>query len=403
MAGWLGTIPDVPEGRWVGVKRWLRAAPLTVLIGVTLGVVGLAMAIGAAERGWTTSTASVTATRPVTAEPVLTFAVIGDVPYTPAQLAALPGWIDQINADPKLAFTVHLGDIKAGSTPCTSDYFRAVRTAFDRFRGPLVFTPGDNEWTDCHRTSAGEFDPLERLAALRSIFFPPPGRTLGQAPLEVGSLAGQGMPEIASWRTAGVSFAALHVVGSDDDLRPWTGRGEKTATAAQRAEQTARSAAVRALVDTTIDTAARSNDRAVVFFLQADMFAAGEEETTDPTAYQALVQTLAAGAARYAGPIYLVNGGSHTFAHTRPLESGSEWLATYGLSRPAPSIIRVAVDGSEKATGWLRFSLPAEEAGAGPSFAALGSSGGLRDPLAITQVPFRSVSTSPASAAQPAG
>ena len=164
-----------------------------------------------------------------------------------------------------------------------------------------------------------------------------------------------------------------------------------------------RSSAVRALVDTTIDAAARANDRAVVFFLQADMFAAGEEEITDPTAYQALVQTLAAGAARYPGPIYLVNGGSHTFAHSRPLESGSQWLATYGLSRPAPSIIQVAVDGSDKATGWLRFSLPAEEAGAGPAFSSLGSVGGLRDPLAITQVPFRSVSTSPASATQPAG
>lgn len=392
MTGCLGSIPIAVRdgGR---VNRWWRAAPLTVFVVVTLGIVGLAMAISAAEHGWTTSTASVTATPPVPAEPALTFAVIGDIPYTPAQLAALPGWVDQINADPKVAFTVHVGDIKAGSSPCTNDYFRTVRGIFDRFRGPLIFTPGDNEWTDCHRTPAGEFDPLERLAALRSIFFTTAGRTLGSAPLQVASLSALGMPEIVSWRSTGVSFAALHVVGSDDGLRPWSGRGERTVTAAQRAEQTARSAAVRALVDTTIDSAAQANDRAVVFFLQADMFAAGEEEATDLTAYRPLVQTLAAAAGRYSGPIYLVNGGSHTFAHTRPLESGSEWLPAYGVDLPAPSIIRVAVDGSDRATGWLRLSLPAEDPAAAPALTPLGVAGGLRDPLAITQVPFRSVAT----------
>ena len=42
----------------------------------------------------------------------------------------------------------------------------------DRFEGPLVHTPGDNEWTDCYRKKAGEFDPLERLAKVRAMFFP---------------------------------------------------------------------------------------------------------------------------------------------------------------------------------------------------------------------------------------
>ena len=39
----------------------------------------------------------------------------------------------------------------------------------------------------------------------------------------------------------------------------------------------------------TIDSAAQANDRAVVFFLQADMFAAGEEEATDLTVYLSLI------------------------------------------------------------------------------------------------------------------
>ena len=43
----------------------------------------------------------------------------------------------------------HLGDIKSGSTLCNDEYFAFVRSQFDRFADPLVYTPGDDEWTDC--------------------------------------------------------------------------------------------------------------------------------------------------------------------------------------------------------------------------------------------------------------
>ena len=43
----------------------------------------------------------------------------------------------------------------------------------------VVLTPGDNEWTDCHRVAAGEYQPLERLAKLREVFYPVPGMTIG--------------------------------------------------------------------------------------------------------------------------------------------------------------------------------------------------------------------------------
>ena len=50
------------------------------------------------------------------------FAVIGDVPYGDAQVAAFPTWVDQINATPDLSFTIHVGDIKNGSSTCTNEY-----------------------------------------------------------------------------------------------------------------------------------------------------------------------------------------------------------------------------------------------------------------------------------------
>ena len=46
-------------------------------------------------------------------------AVIGDVPYGDAQLAAFPANIDQINDDRSIDRVLHLGDIKSGSTLCS--------------------------------------------------------------------------------------------------------------------------------------------------------------------------------------------------------------------------------------------------------------------------------------------
>ena len=87
------------------------------------------------------------------------FAAIGDVPYGP--LSELTTVTDTLNKN-KLAFTIHVGDIKSGSSVCSDEIYLAVREQFERFTQALIYTPGDNEWTDCHRTSNGAYDPLER-------------------------------------------------------------------------------------------------------------------------------------------------------------------------------------------------------------------------------------------------
>ena len=104
-----------------------------------------------------------------------TFAVIGDVPYGAAQIAAFPGWVDRINDQPGLDLAFHVGDIKNGSSLCTDDYNAMIRAQFDRFEMPLLYTPGDNEWTDCHRPAAGTYNPLERLDAVARAFYDDPG------------------------------------------------------------------------------------------------------------------------------------------------------------------------------------------------------------------------------------
>ena len=122
----------------------------------------------------------------------LTLAVIGDWPYSLGLVAAAPLLISSINSDPNVRLVVHVGDIHSGSMACTGAsllplpagsnpaWNLAIFTLFGQFNDPVVYTPGDNEWTDCHKTkqfSSGA--PLKELASVRGLFFPEPGRTLG--------------------------------------------------------------------------------------------------------------------------------------------------------------------------------------------------------------------------------
>lgn len=91
------------------------------------------------------------------------FALIGDQQYdaeSDAKFPRLMADIDRADAD----FVVHLGDFKAGVTmPCEDELYRSRRRLCDASRHPFVYTPGDNDWTDCHNAKAGGYVPEERL------------------------------------------------------------------------------------------------------------------------------------------------------------------------------------------------------------------------------------------------
>ena len=286
-----------------------------------------------------------------------TFAVIGDTPYGDAAAVAFPGNIAQINADPTVQWVDHLGDIKSGSTVCSDDYYSRIRKNFDTFEDPLVYTIGDNEWTDCHRPNNGAYNPLERLAAIRKIFFPQPWFTLGRDPARVETQAEQGFPENVRWRRAGVAFAALHIVGSNNSLAPWT--GNTTATPEQTAEVLARTAATIEEIRDSFADARRHHDRAVVLLTQADMF---DATVTNPAyadyyAFTPIVSAIAREAARFGKPVYLFNGDSHVYNSDHPLAAGSAWLNFYGVTTPADKLTRITVDGSNNATNYLRVTV----------------------------------------------
>jgi hypothetical protein len=283
-----------------------------------------------------------------------TFAVIGDVPYGAPAAAAFPSVVDRINADRDLELVAHLGDIKSGSTLCTDEYFDFIRGQFDRFTEPLVYTPGDNEWTDCHRPNNGAYNPLERLDTIRATFFDRPGRTLGDRE-RIRSQARYGYPENVQWSESGVTFAAVHIVGSNNGMAPWT--GNTTATPEQTAEVLGRTAAAIEGIHDAFDAARRDRSRAVMIMTQADMF---DPTVTSPTyanyyAFTPIVEALIIEASHFHGPVYLVNGDSHVYNVDRPLAAGSTWLALYGVDGSANNLTRITVDGAADADNYLKF------------------------------------------------
>ncbi len=286
----------------------------------------------------------------------LTMAVIGDVPYGVEQEAAFHELIDAVNADPKVRLAAHVGDIKSGSTTCSDERFATVDEAFTTFEDPLVYTPGDNEWTDCHRANAGAYDPLERLDALRSMFFAEPGTTLGQRPKAVE--AQDGFPENVRWAESRVVVASLHVVGSDNGLAPWTGLGQTTPNQAQLDEVAARVVAATRWVDAAFDQAERDRSKGVVLMMQTD--------TWDPSptpGQQEVVDAIAARTAAFDGEVLLLQGDSHQYVADNPLGLDNfTRVVVHGETLPF-EYLRLTVDPrSEAVFSWERVPVVEDEA-----------------------------------------
>ncbi len=152
----------------------------------------------------------------------------GDLPYSVLQSeVGVPNLIADMNAQ-RLKFTVHDGDLKAGSnSPCDDKLYFQALGFFNALRAPAMFTPGDNDWTDCDRPSNGGFNSLERLDRERAMFFSTPF-SLGQRklrqdvqtePLCLG-FGGRAVPcvENRRWSVGRVMYLTLNVQGSCNNL-----------------------------------------------------------------------------------------------------------------------------------------------------------------------------------------
>ena len=338
----------------------------------------------------------------------LTLAVYGDAPYgtsptDDSQFRATPGFIDSVNADPQVSEVLHVGDIHSGKQYCTAGYDKSIYDLWQGrpgsgsagFRDPLVYSPGDNEWTDCHKKAEGgnvtdangdpvdyaNGNPAANLDLIRSIFFAHPGQTLGSGAMRVVSQHDFHDPRHPSdgayvenvlWRQNDTVFVNVNVPGgSNNDADPWYGAA--TETPAQTTERTNRTAADLRWLDTAFQVARLTHASGVVIGAQADMWDLDGKPASHLANYEPIISEIATQTKALHRPVLMLNGDSHIYRSDNPLEQGApctgdlnpdtgtsvcaydDWASHPSYS--VPNFHRIVVHGSTTPLEWLKLTV----------------------------------------------
>lgn len=233
------------------------------------------------------------------------FGVFGDAPYQIWEQGRYRRLLADVGrAD--IAWLIHVGDLFW--YPCSDEEYGLRLREMNAIPHPVAYTPGDNEWTDCHHAVPGRRDPLERLAALRRTFFARPGLSLGATPLAIETQATDPafaeFPENVRWRRGGFVFATVHVVGSDNGMEDFDGR-----TPASDAESARRMRAAQAWTHAAFAAARAARAKGVVLAFHAEI---GLDPTHESRAgYEPLIAQLQHEAAAFDGQVIVIHGDSH--------------------------------------------------------------------------------------------
>ena len=239
------------------------------------------------------------------------FFAIGDMPYSvPDDYDRFERVIASINEE-KPAFTVHVGDIKGGSTPCTEEVYEKMYDYYQTFNHPFILTPGDNDWTDCRSEGAGGYDPAERLEKFRTVFYKK-NKSLGQAPIDLltqSTYPGyEKFVENSIWERKDVLFATFHVVGSNNNYNP--------DSSADHSEFEERDAADLFWLEESFDQARSRGNRGVVLILHAAMNYSDSEQS----GFRNFTRKLRQQVLGYDKPVLLIYGDHHRFLISKPLD-----------------------------------------------------------------------------------
>jgi hypothetical protein len=300
----------------------------------------------------------------------------GDLPYSDVQaLVGVPNLIADMNRH-DLAFTVHDGDLKAGSgtpgsvtpTTCSDALYVQALGFFNALTAPAMLTPGDNDWTDCDRPANGAFSSRERLDHERQVFFSTPFSLGGQrrlrqevqtAPLCLGVSGPVPCVENRRWTYGGVTYLTLNVQGSCNNLCD---------TAPDPVEWATRNQANIAWLRESFRFAAARQSAAVMIVAQANPGWDATDGTraplrdpktlaeTDgqPDGFQEYLLALREEVIAFRRPVAYVHGDSHYHRIDKPLLDA--------LGRRLENFTRVETFGDNQANGtndvnWLRVSV----------------------------------------------
>ncbi len=315
-----------------------------------------------------------------------TFAIIGNVPERADEEGPARTLLDAIDAEHP-AFVVHLGNLKGRDESCADTLLEARHDLLNSLSAPLIYIPGDHDWSDCQRPAAGRFDPIERLLRLRELFYPD-DNTLGQRAMTIMRQSDQvkfrSYRENTRWETDGVLFVTLNVPGDNNNYKTAGGRnGEYEDRLEANRQWLARAFAV----------ARQRKAPGVVIMMQADpLFEDGWERRRAPNlldgllrrrphdGYLALKRQLRTLTRDYDGAVLLIHGASQTFLLDRPLKDED--------GRPDPHVMRARTYGSPTLDQWLEVSVTP---GRTPLFHVRGRRISSEPPPEATPTPAQSV------------
>ena len=292
------------------------------------------------------------------------FGLWGDMPYQKAgDEPKIPALLKSINQS-DIAFSIYDGDIKDGSSKCTDDIYASALTMFGQMEKPMVYLPGDNEWTDCHRLNNGGYDGLERLGYLRKTMFPTLN-SLGkrQMPLIHQAPVGEKFVENTRFSYRDIVFATVNMPGSNNnkvlDDKDCSKKSARTAAQCEagNAEYLERDAANVRWMQQAFAAAKSSKARGLVLAFQADPgFDLPETEDKDESqapkfsGYRNFINSVVLETEQFPGQVLLVHGDTHFFKVDKPL---------YGPTKLLSNLTRLQTFGSPL-IHWVRVTVDAK-------------------------------------------
>lgn len=279
------------------------------------------------------------------AEPVA-FAIFGDTPYSPYERRLLPRMMEQM-AETLPAFVIHVGDIKSGQSPCSDESYRDILELFQSSRPPLIYVPGDNEWTDCNRRRENSHDPLERLQTLREMFFPD-DYALGQNRLKLERQSRKPRfgkyVENVRWEMAGALFVGMNIPGSDNNIVDFEHPSQEFI---ERGEANAQ------WLHESFILARKRRLAGILIAIQADPDFDADAKGKANGGYRAFIDQLRKETQDFSGQVVLAHGDTHHERIDQP-------LADPRTGQPLANFTRVETYGSPF-MGWIQGSVDRDD------------------------------------------
>ena len=264
------------------------------------------------------------------------FAVFGDGPYYVTERARFSRLIEDVNQS-DVEWFLHVGDIMWAT--CSDDALASRLEMLGKIRHPVVYTPGDNEWTDCHQR--GGFQPLERLERIRSTYFAKPSTSIAGAAMVVESQsanpAWRDFVENARWRRGGFLFVTVHMVGSYNATTRFPGRGAADDSAVVR-----RTAAALDWLDTSFAIARADSLSGVVIAAHANP----RFENPPRNPFASFLGKLVEHTTTFPGQVLFIHGDTHEHTVDHPLRRA-------GTGEGLENFTRLEAYGSPD-IGWVR-------------------------------------------------